>query len=248
MIKPAHRLADGGYRRHVQRRRPSQQDNRYSQRARRSDLAIGRPAAAVLRHDHLNGVRGEKPAFLLFGEGSAIENIVSVRDGERRIYRINAANDVVVLGRRGEMRDFLAADREKHFSGLPSQRTRSLQHVSDLCPLIAGNRRPRWPAQGNQRCNGLLGRVQRMGRHRRCIRMGGVDQSADPMGAQVFNEAGCSAKPPRSSGHSLSQRRGRATGQRQSDRHVGTGGELLAQQSRLRGAAKNEDVLFHVAR
>jgi len=248
MIKPAHRLGDRGCRRHVQCRRPPQQNDRYSQRACRSDLAIGRLAAAVFRHDRINRLRAQKLAFLLFVEWSATENITSVRDGERRVYRINATNQVMMLGRRGKIRDFLATDGEEHFSGLYPQRAHGFLHVTDFRPLIAGNRRPRRPAQGNKRRTRLIGGAQRMGRHPRCIRMSGVDQGADLMSAQVFNETGCSAKPTRSSGHSLSQRRGRATGQRQSDGYIGTSGELLTQQSRLRGAAKNEDVLFHVAR
>jgi len=193
-------------------------------------------------------VRAEKLAFLLFAEWSAIENITSVWDGERRIHRIDAANHVLMLGRRGKMRDFLAADGEEHFSGHPPQRGRSLLHVTDFRPLIAGNRRPRWPAQGDQRRTRLLRGAERMGRHRRCIRMSGIDQGASLMGAQVLNETGCSAETARSGGHCLRQRRYRPPSQRQSDRHIGTGRELLTQQSRLRGAAKNEDVLFHVAR
>jgi len=218
MIKPAHRFSDGSYRRHVQRRRPSQQYHRYSERTCRSNLAIGRRTTAVFRHDDVDGVRAKQLSFLLFRKGSAIEDIVSVRDGERRIYRIDAANQVVMPRGNCKMRYFLATDREKHFSGLLSQRIRGLPHVADFRPLIAGHRRPRRPAQRDQGCSSLPGGVQRMGRHRRCIRMSGIDQGS------------------------------RAAGQRQSDRHIGTGRELLTQQSRLRGAAKNEDVLFHVAR
>jgi hypothetical protein len=153
-----------------------------------------------------------------------------------------------VLGCCGKNRDLLAADGEKHITRHPPQGAHSRLQVVDFRPLIAGDRSPRWPAQGDKRSTRLHGGAQRMGRHRRCIRMSGIDQGSDLMGAQVLNEAGCSTKTTRSSGHCLSQRRGRATCQRQSDRHIGTGRELLAQQSRLRGAAENEDVLFHVVR
>ena len=95
---------------------------------------------------------------------------------------------------------------------------------------------------------GVRGRTLRMSRHRRCIRVGCIDQRVNLIAAQVLHEARCSAETARSCGDGLSQRRHGPPSQRQGDRHIGTGRELLAQQSRLRGAAKNEDVFFHVAR
>ena len=248
MIKPAHRFSDGGDRRHIQSRRPSQQNDWYAERACRSNFAIGRRTAAVLRHDDVNGVRAQKLSFLFFGKGSSIENIVSARDGERRVHGIDAANQIVILRGHSKIRDFLATDGKEHPSGSRSQRIHRLPHVADFRPLIAGHCKPWRSAQAQQRCGGLPGGVQRMGRHRGCIRMGGVDQGADLMAAQVFNEPGNSAEAAGSRGHSLRQWSGGAAGQRQNGCHVGTDCEPFTQQPRLRGAPKNEDVLFHAAR
>jgi hypothetical protein len=94
---------------------------------------------------------------------------------------------------------------------------------------------------------GLRGGALRMSRHRRGKGVRGIDQRVDIVVAQVLNEARRSAETARSYRHGLRQWRGGAAGQGQRNRPIVTDRELLAEQSRLRRTAQNEDVRFHVA-
>ena len=248
MIKPSHRCIDGCNRGHIQGRRPPQQNDRQAERSRRSDFAVRRYTAAVLRDDDVDLMLSQQFALPIFAEGSALKNVTRMRYLEWRIHRIDAANEVTVLGCRSKGRDLLTAHGEKHPAGLDSQGTRRLLGVMHIGPLIAGDGAPRRPAQGKKGRVGLRGGTLRMSRHRRGIGMRGIDQRVDLIVAQVLYEACRSAETARSHRHGLRQWRGSATGERQSNRPIVTNRELLAEQSRLRRAAQNEDVLFHVAR
>jgi hypothetical protein len=248
MIKPHHRLTDGCDRGHIQRRRPPQQNDRQAEPSRCNDFAVSRFAAAVLRDDDVDLMLTQQLAFPFFVKGSAFKNVTRVRYLKWRIHRIDAANQVTVLGRRSKGRDLLTADGEKYMAGLSSQGTRRLLHVMDLGPSIAGHGAPRRATQRKEGRVGLRGGTLRMSRYRRCIRMRGIDQCVDLMGAQVVYETGCSAEAARSYRHPLRQWRRSAAGQGQRYRPIVTKRELLAEQSRLRRTAQNEDVFSHVAR
>lgn len=248
MIKPHHRLTDGCDPGHIQRRRPPQQNDRQAEPSRCNDFAVSRFAAAILRDDDVDLMLAQQFAFPIFAKGPAFKNVTRVRYLEWRVHRIDAANQVTVLGRRSKGRDLLTADGEKHMAGLCSQGTRRLLGVMHIGPSIAGDGAPRRPTQGKEGCVGLRGGTLRMYRHRRGVRMRGIDQRVDLMVAQVLYEACRSAETARSYRHGLRQWRGSATGQGQRNRPIVTDRELLAEQSRLRRTAQNEDVCSHVAR
>ena len=113
MIEPGHRVLDRLDRRHLRQHRPAQHDHRQAERARRRDLAVGRRAAAVLRDDDLDPMLLEQRAIVGFRERPAAGDIARMRHGERRIDRIDAAHEIMVLRRAGERRELLAAEREK---------------------------------------------------------------------------------------------------------------------------------------
>jgi hypothetical protein len=248
MIKPHHRVAYVCDRGHIQGRRPQQQNDSEAERSRRNDFAVSRRAAAVLRDDDVDLVLAQQFAFPIFAKGPAFKNVTRVRYLEWRVHRIDAANQVTVLGRCSKGRDLLTADGEKHMAGLSSQGTRRLLHVMDLGPSIAGHGAPRRATQRKEGRVGLRGGTLRMTRYRRCIRMRGIDQCVDLMGAQVVYETGCSTEAARSYRHRLRQWRRGAASQGQRYRPIVTKRELLAKQSRLRRTAQNEDVFCHVAR
>jgi hypothetical protein len=248
MIKPRHRLADGCDRGHIQGRRPPQQNDREVERSRGGDFAVRRFTAAVLRDDDVDLMLAQQFAFPIFAEGSAFKHVARVRYLEWRIHRIDTANQVTVLRRRGKGCDLLTADGEKHAAGLGPQGPRRLLGIMHIGPSIAGHGAPGRPTQGKEGRVGLRGGTLRMSRHRRGIRVRGIDQRVDLVVAQVLDEARRSAKTARSYRNGLRQWRGGATGQGQSNRPIVTDRELLAEQSRLRRTAQNEDVFSHVAR
>jgi hypothetical protein len=248
MIKPRQRLVDGCGHGNVHGRRSPQQYDREAERSRRSDFAVRRYTAAVLRDDDVDLMFAQQFAFPFFAEGSAFKDVARVRYRERRVHRIDAADQVTVLGRRSKGRDLLTADGEKHTARLGPQGPRRLVGVMHIGPSIAGDGAPRRPTQGKERCEGLRGGTLRMSRHRRGKGVRGVDQRVDLALAQVPYEPRRAAKTARSYRDGLRQWRGGAPGQGQSNRPIVAERELLAEQSRLRRTAQNEDVCFHVAR
>jgi hypothetical protein len=248
MIQPRHRLIDGCDRGNVQGRWSLQQYDREAERSRRSDLAVRRYTAAVLCHDDVDFMVAQQFTFPIFAEGSTFKDIARVRYLERRVHRIDAANQVTVLRRRSKGRDLLSADGEKHMAGRGSQGARCLLGVMHIGPSIAGDGAPGRPTQGKEGRAGLRGGTLRMSRHRRGIGMRGINQGVDLIVVQVLYEARCSAETARSYRHGLRQWRGGPTGQRQSNCPVVTDRELLAEQSCLRRPTQNEDVYSHVAR
>jgi len=248
MIKPHNRLPHGRHPLYRQFRRPPQQHHGDAERARRSDLAVGREAAAVLRDHDIDRVCEEQRPLLFLLEGTSGENIARMRNRQRRIHRIDASNQIVVLGRRSEMADLLPAERKEHILGLDAQRAHGRAGVENFGPPVTGDGAPWRPAQRNHRGFRLRGGTERMSRDRRRIRMSCVDQCVDRVVAEILRESGDAAEAAAPYGYGLSRGRGGAARQRQGRRDIGAGREALPDLSRLRRASKNEDMFAHVAR
>jgi hypothetical protein len=248
MIKPSNRRTDSCHRGHFQFRRSPQQHHGNAELARRNDLAVGRAAAAVLRDDYINRMREEQRSLLIFFEGASGDDVARIRHRERRFHRIDASNQVMVLRRRGKVRDLLSTHGEEHILALDAQRVNGLACIEHFGPSIAGDGVPRRPLQRNHRGIGLQGGAERVGRNRRRIRMSRIDQCIDLIVEQVLREAGDPAEPAAAHRYYLSQRRGGAARQRQGYRDVGTVREVLPELPGLRRPSKNEDVFSHAAR
>jgi hypothetical protein len=193
-------------------------------------------------------VGAEQRPLLFFLERTAGENIARMRNRQRRIHRIDASNQIVVLGRRSKVRDLLSAHREEYIPGLDAQRLRGLGRIENVAPSIAGDGAPWRPAQHEHRGLRLRSGAERMRRNRRGIRMSRIDQCLDRVVAQVLRESVDPAETAAPYGHCLSQRRGGAARQRQGRCDIGAGRELLPELPGLGGPSQNEDVFSHAAR
>ena len=247
-MQPRNRRIDIGYCVAARLGRPPDQQHRDAQTSRRGDLAVGRRTSAVLRHHRLDGVPGEQRPLLGFAEGSALLDVSRMRDRQRRLNRIHAANEVVMLGSRGKGCDLLPAQGEKYAPGRDAQTLHGVLRIENLGPSISGNGGPGRPAKRNHRRLGLPGGADRMRRDRRRVGMSGVDQGVHRLVAQVACEAGDSAEAAAADGHGLRQGRDRAAGQRQGHGNIGARRQLLCELPRLRRTAKNQDMPSHVAR
>ena len=172
---------------------------------------------------------------------------IARRQIERRFDRVDAADQIVVLRGCGERADVLAADGEKHPARRVAQRCNGAGGVRDLGPAVAGDRRPCRPAQRQQsnsrtRCGG-----GGIGRDRRGIGMGGVDQRVDPFSAQIIAETCNAAEAAEPHRNGLRRRRRGAAGERQRHRKIGAAGQPPGQLPRLDRAAENENP-SHAAR
>jgi hypothetical protein len=248
MIKPSNRRTDSCHRGHSQFRRSPQQHHGNAQLARRSDLAVGRAAAAVLHDDYLNRMREEQRSLLFFFKRASREDVARIWYRERRFHGIDTSNQIMVLRRRGKVRDLLSTHGEEHILGLDAQRVNGLACIEHFGPSITGDRLPWRPAQRNHRGTRLQSGAECVGRNRRRIRMSRINQRLDLVVEQILREAGDPAEPTAAHGNRLNQGRGGAARQRQGYRDVGTVRKVLPELSGLGRPPKNEDVFSHVAR
>ena len=248
MIKPRNRLPDGRRPLNRQFRRPAQQHHGDAERARRNDLAVGREAAAVLRDHDIDRVSEEQRPLSLHFEGTSAENVARMRNRQGRVHRIHASDQIVVLGRRSEVRDILPSQRQEHILRRDAQGADGLAGIENFGPPIAGDGAPWRPAQCDHRGFRLRGGGERMSRDRRRIRMSRINQCIDRVVAEILRESGDPAEAAAPYGYGLSRGRGGAARQRQGRRDVGAGRKVLPDLSRLRRASKNEDMFSHAAR
>ena len=76
-----------------------EQEHLDAERARRSDLAIGGAAAAVLGDDRVDAMLFQQRSLVGLGERPARQNVGRIRNAERRLDRIDAADDIGMLRR-----------------------------------------------------------------------------------------------------------------------------------------------------
>ena len=242
MIKPADRILRGFDCRHFWQSRPAQHDDVDAQRARRSDLAVGCIAAAVLGDDAFDAMLFQQRAFVGLAERPARHEIDCVRYVERRIDRIDAADQIVVLWGGRKCADLLAADRKEGAALRIAKRTNGIADILSLGPSVASDRRPGRPPQGDDRdlCNGRG--CRRMGRDGRGIGMGGIDQHVDTLGGEIGRQPLDAAEAADTHRDRLGGGLGRAARQRKRYVEIGSVREEPGQLPRLARAAEDENI------
>jgi hypothetical protein len=241
MIEPRDHLVHGLDRWRIGRLGPAQHDDLDIERARRGDLSVGRDPAAVLGDHRINGVRAHQRAVIGGAERSAIGDIVDVRQRQRRLYRIDAADQIEMLRRRGQRRQFTAAERDKDVARVLAQSAHGIGGIDRFDPTIPGNRAPWRPPQCNQRHARLAGDSGSIGRNDIRIRVRRVDESVDPFLAKILGKTGNAAKAACSNRHRLRRRRLSAAGERHDDFKIGAFGQARGQFPRMRRAAEDKD-------
>ena len=246
MIEPGNRILNGIDSRRCRRRGPAQHDYADAKAARGSDFAVGRRTAAVLGHDNIDAVRLHQRAVLGFAEWAACGQVGRLRQGKRWLDAIDAADQVTMLWGAGKGRELVPADGNKNAARLLADGGRRFARIVDVNPAVAGNRKPRGPAQGDEPHLCLARSGDGILRNDRRVRMGGVDQSVDPVRGQIVSQTGGAAEAADPNRHSVFDRRGRSAGKRK--RHIKSvaPGEALAQDARFRRTAENKDA-WHVA-
>ena len=112
MIEPRYCLFHGLDRRYCRQLRPAQKDHWKAEDAGGGDLSVGRRAAAVLGNHDLDGMADEKRTLGGFRIGSTTQDIGRARHRQRRIDRVDGANEIRVLGSLNERCEVLASERE----------------------------------------------------------------------------------------------------------------------------------------
>jgi len=246
MIEPGDRVFDSRNGRRLGCGRPAQHEHADTEGARGGNLAVGGRAAAVLGNDDFDCMRRHQRAVIAFAERTARGNVSHMRQRQRRIDRVDAADEVVVLRRLIECRKPIAADRDENATGHLAQRAHCLAYVADFRPSIAGNGNPGRPAQHHERYIDLSCGRGGVPRDYARVRMRGVDQRAHFFAQEMVGKTVASAKAADSNRDRVFDRNRRAAGERQRHFQAAAPYQAFAQYARFRGAAENED-LGHAA-
>ena len=241
MIEPGDRVFDCLDRGCIGRGWPAQHDNVDAERARRGDLAVSCGRAAVLGNHHVDAMLAHQRMIVGFAERAAAGDVADTGQRQRRIDRIDAADQIIVLRRLAERLKLIAAERDKDAARRLTKRPHCVTDIAHLDPPVTRNFNPWRSSQRDQLhaasprgCDGVC-------RNHIGVWMGGVDQGIDALADEIFCETFGTAKATDTDRHRLRGGRRRAAGKRQRDLEAGATGEASGQLPRFRSAAENED-------
>ena len=225
----------------IARCRPLDQHDGQAENARGNDLALRGLAAGILADDHVDAVRAEQLHLILDGEGTAREKIVDIGRIQRRVDRIDAAHEIMVLRRGVEGLGLLPADGEKDAARRGAQRRHGPGDRGDARPAVALRLFPAealQPQQGNAgrraRGAGIGGNLFREG-------VGRVDEKIDGLTVEIGRQPLYATETAAAHRHRLRRGIERAPGQRQGDGKIGPFGKPGRKVASFRGAAQYED-------
>lgn len=245
MIQPRDSLFDTPHGRAVRSRGPAEHEDRNSQFTGGGNFAVSRLAAAVLRHDGVNGEGLEEIAIAGMSKGAPRENVLRVGHFQGRFHGIDAANEIVMLGSRIERSQLLPPDGEENAPRFLPQGRDGIERVSHIDPDIPFFSHPRRPAQRKKRRTSLSSRGHCIGRNHRGVWVRGIDQHVHVLIPQVVRETVSSAKPAAPDRQRLGCRCGGSAGQR--DRRPKLPARERPSELACFGrSAKNQNVWAHV--
>ena len=205
------------------------------------DFSLRGLATGILADDHIDPVDAQQGDLVLHGEGAAGEQVFDIGRIERRIDRIDAAHEIVVLRSRVEGLRLLPADGQEDTARRRAKCCHRIGNRRDARPAVAGNLYPAEPFQlqkrdaGDGACRaGIGGNLFGEG-------MRGVDQKINRMRCKIGRKALGAAEAAGAHRHGLRRGIERAAGERQRDGEIGTFAKVAGQVARFRRAAQNED-------
>jgi hypothetical protein len=223
------------------------QQHLYAERARCGYLAVRCGTSTVLRHDHVNVVGPQELAIRRLFERSTCKYVARLWNAQRWLDRIDAANQIVMLGRSREGLDILATQRKENAPRGCAEGVHCAGNIVNLDPPVTGDFSPRWAAQRQKRNARLPSRLECVSRNPHGVRMSRIDQPLDGHRPQIPDHSVDSPEPSDPSRRRLSERRGGSARERQCHGHLVPVGKARRQVPRLRSAAQNQNVASHVA-
>ena len=244
MIDKAERVFDSFNRADIVRLLTFDHDHPDTERTGRSDLAIGRRAAAVLGDDDLDPVCDQKCALSGLFEGAGRQNVLRMGYAELRHDGIDAADQIAVLRCAFEMEDLLSADGEENAFRRSAKSLDCIADGANTGPAIAGLRFPHGAAQRKKRNSGPARRDGRIVRDACGKGMGGIDQKVETLGRQKIGKPVAATEAAAAGGNRLCHRLRRASGQRKQAVAIGALRQGSGQLPRFGRAAKDQDAVF----
>jgi hypothetical protein len=219
---------------------PSHDDDLDLQHARRLDLGIGRAPAAVLGHHSFDLLALHKCEFVSERERAARENQLAFRQGVNLRWPVDRPYDVVMLRGSREGGELQPALGEKDRPSLSPESRDGVVHRHDFDPAVTGFARPRGAGEHDKRRAGRATGSDRIGRHARSERMGGVDNGADVLTGEECRQAFGAAEAADALGNWRLRGIGRRPRQRQDGRNIGLVRKPPGKRAGFRRAAENE--------
>ncbi len=179
--------------------------------------------------------------FVGLVKGAAAGDIRGMRHGKRRIDRIDAADEIMVLRRLHEWRELVAPQRHKDPAQSAPERGHRLRDIGDLGPAIAGKAQPRRPVEREVRNLRTLGRTHGIFRDRCRVGMRRIDQGVDACNSEIIGKPLGAAETAGAHRDRLRRGCGGAPGERERHGEVRARGKPRRKPPRLRRAAENED-------
>lgn len=216
-------------------------DDRKSQGARGGNLRIGRIAAGILGHQHIDAFTLHQRAFGRLVERRAVTKGEDIRHGKHIANGLDGADQICMLWSRCEEPKFEAANREEYAARHVSKNAGSRIHGRSLDPMITVLLLPRRSAQTEKRHGGSRTGSSGIVRHDGREWMRRVDDGFDalilqkvskPLDTPKTADAGWDGQRPRVAG---------ATGQRQDRTEFGPSREPRRKRGGFRGTAQNEN-------
>lgn len=176
---------------------PRNHDDRKAETARRIDLGAGACAARVARHHPRHGFRMHELEIAFFGERTAGDDDVGVRQRQRPIRLVDEAQNVAVLGLGREAFQMLPAYGEEHTCRDLGQCLRRRLQIRHSDPAVAIPLAPRRAHQGDERRFSRSASRNRVPAHHTGKGMGGIDDVRDPFVSNGADKSARSAKTAR---------------------------------------------------
>ena len=246
MIQERQRRLDGADGGNAGRRTTLDHDDLDAERPGRSDLRIGCAAAGVLGHHDIDAFALQQLSFVRLAERATRENVAAAGNGKRRVDRIDAADDIAVLGSGRKAAGFLSADGEKDTARRGAERHDRGIDISDARPPVAVDSVPGRSAKRKERNVRVLRGGHGVGGYPVREGMSRIHEQSDALLSQVINQAlgAAEAADPGRQGQGPGIHG--AAGKRNRRIDVAARRQPLRQRAGLGRAAENQDtVLAH---
>lgn len=246
MINPGYRIINAFNIWHGRQGRASKQDHVDAKRACGGNFAVGRRSAAIFGDNHINIIPRHQCMIVRFNERAAAENVVRIRNGKRRLDRIDTAHEIMMLRSRLKGRDLLAPESQKYPAWCGPERLNRLRHTFDFGPAITGNARPGGAAQGQQCGRQVAHGMRCISGNHGGVGMGRINQNIDALLSDISGKTGGSTKAADAERHIMWGRRDGPACERQCDRNIPADREAIGEFAGFGRAAEYKDA-WHVA-
>ncbi len=220
-------------------------DHRNAKRVGRFDFRIGRGTAGVFRDDHRDPVALQHVDLIGKRKRSTRRDVPRIRNFKRRFYRIDAADQIAMLGRGFKGQELLSAKRQKCICAYGTQCGDRFLDASHVQPTVA---LPHHPSRARQSDHGHACHASSphsIGGNARRIRVRRIHQQIETFLGNIARKALCAAKAANAHRDGLLDRVLRAARHGQQNSVAGVVGKLSGQNAGIRRAAENEDGACH---